>query len=687
MGKVEFQKGGNTHATVAYLRCSTDQQDTLRQREAIERSGVEIHQWLEDHESRDRADKRRDFQRLLRAVQAGQVDTIVVQSLDRFGVKDAYEMGKFFSILRDHDCRLLDASGKHLNADDDATVLTSTIGALTSSSEQREKASRVLTGNLTLARKGNFLGGYCPLRHGRCCVRRPRTTRCGAWSTRATTAAGKVYPDGREERFDGKNNRPPKALHETLKYRPSIIAERIKYVVLIFQWFITESHHRRQNRLPPERSWRLAGVRAAVAPGRGQVPFGKPDLRRPPDVQQGQQLGRFMEFCGGQVKAADAQDRAETARIRPDTAGPRRVRADGRSRRFSTKAQAKLAAAKTRAYQAPRTAPLWLKGIRVLCEVRKAHAGLQRNRGQRPQDPGYLCAEYGRWGKRSPSGCGHYPRGPRPSGVPDTGLSDSDRSADQGVAGRHDGHRLGGRPSAAGRHPNCPERLPRRLVRHARSGRGARGGNGRAPRRATFPPFTVVSSSSARPRLEKQIAEKEAELEALLDGYKDLSPKLRERANKRGEALQDELDELKGQLRDLRIPWDQFRQELAARQEALARATKTLNQEGRHRQKAEVLRAVVDKIICHFTGTGRRVKLESIEVIPAEDAAVRPLTFPGSLLTDSCLGAFAWNPHIQRPSLDCRWCCFNAILGPPPRKTGRARAEPVEIETNHCRLG
>jgi DNA repair exonuclease SbcCD ATPase subunit len=144
-----------------------------------------------------------------------------------------------------------------------------------------------------------------------------------------------------------------------------------------------------------------------------------------------------------------------------------------------------------------------------------------------------------------------------------------------------------------------------------------------------------------RPELEKQIAEKDAELEALLDGYKDLSPKLRERANKRGESLQEEIDDLNRQLRDLRTPWDQVRQELAARQEALARATKTLNQEGRHRQKAEVLGAVVDKIICHFTGTGRRVRLESIKVIATKDAAIPPLTFPGSLLTNSCLRAFA----------------------------------------------
>ena len=112
-------------STVSYLRRSSDQQDTLRQREDIQRSGLKIDEWLEDHESRDQAHKRPDFQRLLRAVQAGQSRPIVVQSLDRFGVKDAYEMGKFFSILRDHDCRLLDAAGKQLNAEDDATVLTS----------------------------------------------------------------------------------------------------------------------------------------------------------------------------------------------------------------------------------------------------------------------------------------------------------------------------------------------------------------------------------------------------------------------------------------------------------------------------------------------------------------------------------------------------------------------------------
>ena len=112
------------------------------------------------------------------------------------------------------------------------------------------------------------------------------------------------------------------------------------------------------------------------------------------------------------------------------------------------------------------------------------------------------------------------------------------------------------------------------------------------------------------PRSNKAIAEKEAELEALLDGFAGLSPKLKERANKRGEALQKEIDALKRDLADLRIPWENLRADLAARQEALERATSILNQEGHFRQKAEALKTVVGRIVCHFGRKGKRLSPE-----------------------------------------------------------------------------
>jgi hypothetical protein len=100
-------------------------------------------------------------------------------------------------------------------------------------------------------------------------------------------------------------------------------------------------------------------------------------------------------------------------------------------------------------------------------------------------------------------------------------------------------------------------------------------------------------------------------------------------------ALQDEIDALRRDLDDLRVPWDQLRADLSARKAALERTTATLNQEGHFRQKTEALKCVVDKIVCHFKGT----RLDSVEMVPAEDAAIRPLTFRGPLLEDSCQGA------------------------------------------------
>ena len=151
--------------------------------------------------------------------------------------------------------------------------------------------------------------------------------------------------------------------------------------------------------------------------------------------------------------------------------------------------------------------------------------------------------------------------------------------------------------------------------------------------------------SKAKPTIEKAIAEKEAELEALLDGFAGLSPKLKDRANKRGEALQKEIDALQRDLQDLRVPWEQLRAELAARQEALERATATLNQEGHFRQKAEALKTVIGRIVCHFSRRGIHCSMKSIDIYAPEDAAVRPLSFLGTPHWDSCPGC----PRLTKP--------------------------------------
>jgi hypothetical protein len=350
-----------------------------------------------------------------------------------------------------------------------------------------------------------------------------------------------------------------------------------------------------------------------------------------------------MEFSNGQVKTAErkpARRHAPSDQIRPerDEFKPM-VNVE-----VFDRAQAKLAATKTRAYKAPKTASLWLRGVVVCAKCGKPMRGLSGNPGN-GLEPGYLCAEYGRWGLRAPSGCGHYrvEHDLRESLVLDY-LTQTAPQVKQLLDATKADNLDAARPlleaiKNTGRHLDDVRLGMLGFVDEHFQGNKAR-------RRAELKGMTAeqlyrASYERVRPRIEKAIADKEAELEALLDGFAALSPKLKEQANHRGEALQEEIDALKRDLCDLRVSWDYFTSQLTARKEALERATATLNQEGHCRHKSEVLKTVVDKIVCHFRRVGKRATLESIEVIPAEDAAVRPLTFPGSLLEDSCLCAFA----------------------------------------------
>jgi hypothetical protein len=545
-------------------------------------------------------------------------------------VRDAWELGKFFSILKDHNCRLLDAAGKQLNAEDDGSVITSTVGALTSSREQREKAGRVLTGKLTLARKGQFLGGYCP--YGMDVVAFDHQGN-EVWRVvqEGHDKRVKVYPDGRQERFDGKKNRPPKALHETLKYRPSIIAERIKYVILIFQWFTTEAIS------PGQIATRLndLGVSPVYGPlwHRSMVKYlltngvyrGRPIFNKASS-------SRFMEYVDGQVKTANrtkvSRKRDESDQIRSEEQEFPPI-IDGE---VFGKAQAKLAAAKKRTYRAPNTVQMWLKGYVYCATCLKS---------MRISQTHYLCSSYCRHGTRS--GCGHFrvehdvveklvldyltETAPQLKALLDASTADNLEAAKPlltAIAETNTDLGWVWHDMALFTEKQLPSKAHRK-----------------ATKRMSVEALYDAIYTRAKPRIEKAIAEKEAELEALLDGFAGLSLKLKERANKRGDALQKDIDALNRDLSDLRVPWESLRAELAARQEALERATSTLNQEGHFRQKAEAIKTVIGRIVCHFHRVGKRCTLKSIDIQAPEDAAVRPLSFPVTPHRDSCLGALA----------------------------------------------
>lgn len=386
-------------------------------------------------------------------------------------------------------------------------------------------------------------------------------------------------------------------------------------MVLIYTWYTTEAIS------PGQIAARLndLGVSPVYGPlwHRGVVQYllSNPIYTGRP-VYNKASSGRFMEFAGGQVKTADrvtvTRKRADSDQIRSEEQFAPII-----DEEIFGKAQAKLAAAKKRTYRAPNTVNLWLKGV-VVCG--KCH------RRMRIHGDGYLCASYGRWGTQS--GCGHFrvkhdlleslvldymtETAPQLKALLDASTADNLEAA---------------RPLLDAISDTNTEL---NQILHDMAAFAEKYPPGEAHEQMSTEALYETVYAGAKPRIEKAIAEKEAELETLLDGFAHLSPKLKERANKRGEALQKEIDGLQRDLQDLQIPWEQLRAELAARQEALERATATLNQEGHFRQKAEALKTVIGRIVCHFSRKGKRCSLKSIDIYAPEVAAVRPLSFLNS---------------------------------------------------------
>ena len=101
----------NGRSTAAYVRVSSDKQDTARQEKRIFATGLPIAFWFRDSigkNPRDLPEKREAFQAMLKAVEAGLVDRIVVDRQDRFGVARCLPMGQVHHLASgawDHACR------------------------------------------------------------------------------------------------------------------------------------------------------------------------------------------------------------------------------------------------------------------------------------------------------------------------------------------------------------------------------------------------------------------------------------------------------------------------------------------------------------------------------------------------------------------------------------------------------
>lgn len=621
-------------STAAYVRISSDKQDVSSQKQSIERwakKNQPIGLWFEDAEGknpRDLPHKRPAFQRLLKAVEAGIVDCIVVDSQDRFGVKDAYQWGAFLTKLRDHGCQLLDSTGRDLSADDDGAVLTGVVGALTSTREQREKAHRNVRGKLPKAQRGEYQGGYPAYGFDVVCIgdngnEKWRTMYVGHFDR------WKVYPSGERERFQGKDNAPAKDPSDKLYLRPSIETRRLDVVREIFRWYATECISPRQiaDRLNKAKidpvfgeHWDKVKVKQLLA---NPIYIGLPTWNK-------RGGSRFVEYVAGDVRAvAKVNGSAKLGRRRDsaDYVQPEKpafepiidAKTWKRVQEKLREASDEQTAIKKRP---PKTDELWLKPFLICGHCGKPMRATRGESGDRVW-PSYFCGTYGTYGKNNPTGCHCHrikhdfveslildyvretcPKTAELMEAVETGNVELARPLfDALFRAQAD---LGGLA--------CD--MMTFVAEHATE---------REERRDWLDAYATVFAR-LRPGIEKEISKREAELDKMLAGYADLTGSLRERGRQKMEALESEVARLRSQLADLRQPWEGLRAEVAARKKAYEQARNVLGNGAAGRQKAEALGRVVDRIVCRFRHSDGKSTLETVEIQPVEGEPVTRVT-------------------------------------------------------------
>ncbi len=232
----------------AYIRVSDDSQDPERQRKSIEAfcSRYDLHilasNWFVDVGwSRDRTD-RPGFTELLRAIELGQIQWVVVDQPDRFGTATVLEYASYLHQLSISNCLLVSVEGEILGGEEFHQVLQALITGERSIGELKQKSWRTLSSQTNLAGKGLSQGGLPPFGLDKACV--DPITGEEKWRVvvESRNRRLKVYPDGREsERFDGKDNSPPKSGNEVFRLVPSRDEVKLDAIRAVFRMYATES--------------------------------------------------------------------------------------------------------------------------------------------------------------------------------------------------------------------------------------------------------------------------------------------------------------------------------------------------------------------------------------------------------------------------------------------------------------
>ena len=400
----------------AYVRISLGEEDddSQAQRTAIkeweQRHGLKIGVWYQDIEgrnSRHKAEQREEFQRMLKDVKAGRLDWVVVRSQDRFGVKHQHEFGKFVCEFIDADCQLWTVRDELLTSTEEAAVFTSTVGNVTSTREQKEKGERSLSGKLKYTARGEWQGGYVPYGYDVVCedvaskAERWRVVILKMVPTKGIWNRVRIYPDGTQERCDGKNKFPRKQDHERFILAPSIIEERVTTTQELFKlfasgsWSVRGLAHRLQERQVDSvngEGWYHTRLKPMLA---------NPVYYVGATVYNKNSHGEFCWRTGGKFivppqkkgKSTTGRKNEKTDWVFPPTA------AAVVEKPIWDEVQTRLTSTKPTIKRGLRDERLWLAKLLVCGQCGQTMTG----NGQ--DGPNYRCTTYVKFGRVNPTGC------------------------------------------------------------------------------------------------------------------------------------------------------------------------------------------------------------------------------------------------------------------------------------------
>jgi site-specific DNA recombinase len=610
---------------VAYIRISSDKQDVESQKESIQRwldrHDLSVMTWYQDVGARDLAFKRQDFQQLLRAVQAGLIDWIVIDSLDRIGVRDGLDFSRLVCELRDNDCELWSVVKGNLTAPDVGTKILGLVDGEQSRTEQMDKALRSLRGKITGIRKGTWQGGYCPFGFDVACFGPDGQEKWRVYFEGHHRRL-QLFPDGRPpKRFDGKGQFPGRDPGDFLRLVPSCDAARVETVRKLFLWYATESISLRALAMrlndlgipnPNGQGWYSVLVKGMLT---------NPVYLTGMTVYNKKAHGRFLEWVNGEYREVQRKKgRAPTGRHRAeaDFIYPQGTFQGLIDQGTWDAVQAKLKGVRSPG-KAPRHADLWLAGF-LYC----GHCGCRMSAWHLKSDKTsprcYTCSTYRKLGKKNPHGCRlHRVRHEVILALVHRYLDETGQKLDTLLGATEETELLAA----------LEEQADRTTLEYVK----ALGGIWQEVRAtgASPPPGQPWSHTSLchayreaqvqnRGELARLLAAKQEEMARLVKNLARLtSDAAIEATNQEIEALGREIAELRGRLQPLDQKLQGLRADLERCRQHVEEARKALAGSA-ERRKAEALGKVIARVVCHFrhdrAGTQDRSILVRAEIEP-----------------------------------------------------------------------